>query len=111
MNKEETKIYQKAWQAAHKERKPDYNLKWRYGMAPHAYDRMLASQGGACAICGRLESGKRLAVDHDHVTGKVRGLLCNNCNICLGGLENYLPQAASYLSRFTPRESEAEEYK
>ena len=44
------------------------------------YQTMLAAQGGRCAICRRLPNGRRLEADHDHVTGKVRGLLCNGCN-------------------------------
>lgn len=64
----------------------------RRGVTGLAYDRMLADQGGACAICLQPEwrlnprSGvlHTLAVDHDHATGAVRGLLCNRCNIVLG---------------------------
>lgn len=44
------------------------------------YDKMLAAQGGKCAICKRPPKSRRLAVDHDHKTGKVRGLLCFRCN-------------------------------
>ena len=60
-------------------------LMWRYGLAASAYDVMLAQQGGVCRICKLpCSTGKRLAVDHDHVTGKVRGLLCRRCNRGLG---------------------------
>jgi hypothetical protein len=47
---------------------------------------MVAEQGDKCAICGRAEpNGRgRWHIDHDHKTGKVRGLLCNNCNVLLG---------------------------
>jgi len=50
------------------------------------YDAVLAQQGGGCAICGQppKPGGHRLAVDHDHVTGTVRGLLCRFCNQMLG---------------------------
>ena len=46
---------------------------------------MLAEQGGGCAACGGVNlSGRRLAVDHDHATGRVRALLCDSCNVALG---------------------------
>jgi hypothetical protein len=56
-----------------------------YGLGPGDYERLYALQGGTCAICKRA-TGKtrRLSVDHDHKTGKVRGLLCRPCNSMLG---------------------------
>lgn len=66
-------------------------LKIAYGITPEQYDEMHNSQGGVCAICRKPETVvdpkkglRRLAVDHDHVTGRVRGLLCINCNNGLG---------------------------
>ncbi|MFZ4638618.1 MAG: endonuclease VII domain-containing protein [Pirellulales bacterium] len=77
-----------------KECKKEYNrkdhLKRRYNLSVEEYDDILISQGGTCALCNR-ESAKnphnqngKLYVDHDHVTGKVRGLLCNAHNTALG---------------------------
>ena len=48
------------------------------------YDTLFKKQGGVCYICGNPPGKKKLAVDHNHVTGKIRGLLCNNCNRGLG---------------------------
>ena len=65
-------------------------LKARYGLTPEDIEALLVKQGGGCAIC-RLpllaqspQSGSQLHVDHDHLTGRVRGLLCNRCNRALG---------------------------
>lgn len=82
-----------------KERKN--NLKRMFGMSVEEYDKKLDAQGGGCKICG-LEciSGKRLAVDHNHTTGKIRDLLCNNCNGGLGKFQDspeLLIKAADYL--------------
>lgn len=56
----------------------------KYGLTPESYAQLLDKQGGVCAICSKQEEGKRLAVDHDHESGKVRGLLCGQCNTGLG---------------------------
>jgi hypothetical protein len=55
-----------------------------YGISVQDYDEMLESQGGGCYICGIGPVGRALDIDHDHRTGKVRGLLCSNHNRALG---------------------------
>ena len=61
------------------------NLKTNYGITVDEYYRMLEKQLGLCAICLRFPEKKRkLAVDHDHLTKKVRGLLCDRCNRAIG---------------------------
>lgn len=60
-----------------------------YGVTQAEYSDLLLCQDGRCAICGRTAEdaacrGNRLAIDHDHVTGAVRGLLCTMCNALLG---------------------------
>jgi hypothetical protein len=60
-------------------------LRRRYGISPEEYNQLFEAQGGVCAICHRpCRSGRALAVDHDHHTGKVRGLLCVCCNQAIG---------------------------
>ena len=69
----------------------------RYGLTRTDYFRMLTSQDGGCAICRCPPGFLRLAVDHDHATGEIRGLLCQKCNVGLGFLEGYLKAAVTYL--------------
>jgi hypothetical protein len=77
-----------------------YNI--RRGITKDQYATMCATQGGKCKICGEVPSGrfKRLAVDHDHKSGEVRGLLCVRCNRALGWFKDdfgLLEKAAQYL--------------
>lgn len=66
----------------------DAKRKYRYGIDRATYDAMLAAQHGRCAICGGPPGRSRLHVDHDHITGAVRGLLCGPCNQGLGFLRD-----------------------
>jgi hypothetical protein len=60
-----------------------------YGLKDGQYEALYAAQGGVCAICRRAKGlTKKLAVDHDHKTGYVRGLLCSPCNKLLGHLRD-----------------------
>lgn len=61
-----------------------YNLKRFFKMTLEDYNLMLEKQGHKCAICGGSDKDRRLCVDHCHKTGKIRGLLCINCNTVLG---------------------------
>jgi hypothetical protein len=85
------------------------NYLWtKYRITPEDYNKLLKEQGGACAICGKLEEdnivhGKfsSLSVDHNHDTGEVRGLLCNQCNRgigMLGDTPEAIGKALAYLS-------------
>jgi len=60
------------------------NLKLKFGITIDNYEEMLRDQHGRCAICRCLPKNKRLAVDHCHKTGAIRGLLCASCNQMLG---------------------------
>jgi hypothetical protein len=75
------------------------HLKRNYGLTLEDFEALLASQGGGCAICGKPDVDH---VDHDHVTGRVRGILCFRCNVALGQLdddEDRARAAANYLTR------------
>lgn len=70
----------------------------KFGIDSDTYDTMLVEQNGVCAICKRsCVSGRSLAVDHCHSTGRVRGLLCCNCNRALGLLEDNIEFMGSML--------------
>lgn len=72
-----------------------------YCLSSEEYERSIKEQNYKCKICKRANStGKRLAIDHCHRTGKVRGLLCEKCNHGLGKFEDnisFLKEAIKYL--------------
>ena len=79
---------------------------WRktvYGLTIEAYEAMLTAQGSVCAICLRVNMGKRsLSVDHDHKTGKIRALLCTKCNLGMGMFDDdakILERVIKYLNK------------
>lgn len=105
--KKEDKVkYWKNYYILNKDRKDwsgrKSNLKLKFGITPEEYDAILNKQNGCCAICNThsLAFKRRLAVDHNHETGKVRGLLCMFCNTALGKFEDsvdILNRAINYL--------------
>lgn len=118
-NKDRRTEYSRQWRAKNPERaranqRRHYHrakdqgawIKARYGLSLEQYAAMLSSQDGVCAICGRLPEGitrhTKLSVDHDHVTGAIRGLLCDLCNRGIGAFADRperLIAAARYLER------------
>lgn len=91
-------------QAVYNERNQHRLQLQRYSLTPSDYRQMLEKQNHVCAICGEPETTKRngriihLAIDHDHETGKVRGLLCKRCNTVLGWYERHQEAARQYLA-------------
>lgn len=85
-----------------------YKLKKLYGLSLADYERMLSEQGNVCAICGLEDTAltrngtPRLRVDHNHVTGRIRGLLCHLCNTRVGTIEahDWLAKANAYLEKY-----------
>ena len=112
-NKSATRIQSKVWYQKNKssvlkkqkvyyrEKKKQNLLLAKYGITLEDYEQMFLEQNGCCAMCGQHESKFRrnLCVDHDHETGRVRGLLCDVCNLRLGYLENieFVTKAKLYL--------------
>lgn len=91
VNREKSIERNRQWRERNPEGEFNGHLKRKYGLTREQYDAMWAAQDGKCGICGgppvgRVKNGnaKRFDVDHDHATGKVRGLLCHPCNVLLG---------------------------
>lgn len=94
-----------------------YNLQYRYGVTSEFVERLWERQGKGCAICrvelqlnvSYKERSAGCVIDHDHGTGIIRGLLCNECNMMLGKAQDdtvVLSNAIEYLVAYTARFSE-----
>lgn len=82
-------------------------LRRLWGLTHAQYEELLHQQGGCCAICGTTNPKGRghFHIDHDHATGRRRGLLCHNCNLMLGQARDskvFLANAITYLDRYAP---------
>jgi len=114
------RIYSREYAEQHEEEQFDSNLKRKYGITSVDYEVLFTIQKGLCAICRKPEkrrgSGgkvglrgpktdkiRRLAVDHDHTTGQVRGLVCHDCNVTMGFLDESperIGQILHYMTSF-----------
>ena len=108
-NRERYDAIQKKWRDANKEkvsakrRESDYfrvrRLTYQYGITIDDFNNMKEKQGSVCATCGKE---RKLVVDHDHESGSVRGLLCQQCNTALGLIRDnkgVLQRMIEYLSK------------
>ena len=105
--------YMRDWYAANKDKVLDGEMRRRYGIGLDDYERMFDEQNGTCAVCHQEETRvdhrtkkvSRLAVDHDHKTNVVRGLLCHHCNNALCAFDDDLQSIMSatvYLAKHSP---------
>jgi hypothetical protein len=88
--------------AERKDKIKERQLQYLYSMSLEEYNQRVIDQNSLCAIC-KQTSDKRLCVDHDHVTGKIRSLLCSSCNLVLGQIENkreLVPIMLQYLDNY-----------
>jgi len=106
LHKKEISTYNKNYQKTYRERFPDRQAsrkrnRKRQGLSAQEYEVMSEMQENKCAICGKVNNvSKTLCVDHDHGTNRVRGLLCNMCNLGLGHFRDniyILEHAIKYL--------------
>lgn len=98
--------YQKQYKIDHPEKYRDIKLRHLYGISLEQYNVMLIEQNHKCKICGRTDNNLRdgrkqnFVVDHRHSDGKVRALLCHNCNKNVGAVENHLEAIQDYLKKY-----------
>ena len=74
----------------------------KYGITGNEFRSIVQKQNGKCPICNKVDK-KNLSVDHDHFTGKVRGIICNECNMALGNVRDsieILRALANYLEKY-----------
>jgi hypothetical protein len=102
-------LYGRKYQPSYEQKRNSY-IKRKYGITNEEYNFLLKAQNGVCAICkcpemdkdakGRI---KNLAIDHDHITNQIRGLLCTACNVSLGRFKDsilILESALQYLQKY-----------
>jgi len=80
------------------------NLRNKFGISIDKYNEMFSKQNGCCAICSthQQDISKRLAVDHNHETQEVRGLLCMKCNLAVGYLNDSVESAQNLIKYLNP---------
>ena len=105
-NRDKMVAYRKEYFVRNANRIRQAYLLRRFGITEEQYEELLNKQDGRCAVCLRHQSdfSRRMAVDHNHKTGEIRGLLCNFCNHRVVGKHNdseLLRRAADYLERTT----------
>ena len=103
-NPEKRMLASRNWEKRNRDK---ISLKWeirklkQYGLTIEHYNKLLLQQNNKCAICEQnCPTGKKLAVDHNHTTGQIRGLLCMECNTGIGKLKDnpiLIAKALNYL--------------
>jgi len=94
-----SRLWRRSWRRAHPDEEAAASRRRRYGLSATELAKMIRAQGGVCRICERPRPN---CVDHDHETGRIRGVLCATCNAGLGHFRDDVERmraAAAYLSR------------
>ncbi len=99
--KTKAKLYYQKIKSRISQYRSDLRLDRKYSLTRKEWHEMLIKQNGKCPICDIIFGEVKPCVDHNHVTGKIRGLLCRNCNLDLQVVENikFVEKAESYLSQ------------
>ncbi len=101
LNREHVREIQKSWKARNKDRVLNNYYLWRFGISLIEVRQKIADQNGCCEICNL--ACDKLEVDHNHTTGRVRGMLCPNCNTGFGLLKedaDILSNAIKYTQKY-----------
>jgi hypothetical protein len=101
-HRDEQLTKQKLYRQKNPDKHREIQLKRRYDLTLQQYNELLQVQNGVCAICGEKPGRKKLFVDLDHKTNKIRGLLCRSCNTGLGCFQddiNLLLKSTKYLRK------------
>jgi hypothetical protein len=103
-NPEKHRETRKKYAKTHKKELRHYQIEKKYGITAEQWDKLFKKQGKKCAICGSKRSGNKHGwdTDHNHETGKARGILCHGCNVLLGGAKDsirVLRKAIKYLKK------------
>lgn len=101
--KECFKIHHDSIPSRSKEARKEQYVNWKWGLSINEYNKKSELQSHACAICKQIcSTGRKLAIDHNHKTNVIRDLLCHNCNIALGLLnedETIIQNMLDYLKK------------
>jgi hypothetical protein len=105
-NKERRASKTLAWRLKNAEQIFGYNIRRNYGVTLDQYKQRLEEQGFACAICKTTNNGSRkFGIDHNHKTGKIRGLLCHKCNAGLGNFDDNLDRLKKAIAYMEDRDA------
>ncbi len=104
-NREKVRENKRRYGQENKERLKDLRLQKEFGISLEQYNKILLDQNNVCAICGNPETKrdkkyntlKSLAVDHNHSSGIVRGLLCSGCNLAIGSIKENIESAKNLV--------------
>jgi len=99
-NYDRYRAWQKEYSMRIRRRRRSYELRRAYGITIEEYETLLKEQGNVCACCGTATPGHKgkFVVDHCHLSGNVRGLLCNNCNQALGLMRDSIGYGLSLVA-------------
>jgi len=103
-NKHKVKEKKKVYNCKTRDRKKEYDLKVRYNLSIEQLKQMYISQNGCCGICvNKFKNRADMHVDHDHNNNTIRNLLCRNCNMAIGLLNediSILSKAIEYINKW-----------
>ena len=103
--KDAQNVWQKNYHKRHPKKAIQYLRRRKFGLEPQDYDNLLKKQNGVCTICGKTNKNKRpLAVDHNHKTEQIRGLLCDKCNTAIGLLDDNIETCLSVVEYLRGRD-------